>query len=1277
MRSGARRRVTGWWVAAALCAAAPAAALNVTAVTVETNPTTGAPGPGWTTVTPAVNAPVPVGTWIRLTLTLENTSGMLGHLCVDPTANPANFTFCTGPGPQYDCGYHNGPGEFSDQYWVWPIMSPACPDTLSAGNPGAPVSFVSASPGVAFDYNGQTYDPAAPHETETVTWVYKAERPAAGLDFRVLAGGAADASPAAVAAGCIPSFDLEGTGFDCGSSSLVGDGTLGTILGTVWGGASGNSLMITSPLDASGYVRVLTSSARPAGLAYVDDHLLVELSVTNTGASPVAVTACAAPNAPFGLCLLTANGNALCGGAQRDADTPPAMPLTLAAGASHVFTWTWSVGGWCTSVAGPVSWNLYANSVLAKTPVFSVQPAPLAVSVTVWVDPDSGGPAAFMPLGSDPVTGETGPVYYMGDEVLEERVTYTNVSGAYGVDLNPSMDVSLSPTYRLIASPALPVPLAPGAQVTLTWRFDRDPAGLFATCQAPTPFGVTLAALGSGFNAAAALRAQPTPFTPSDPCPGGCAVSRPALLLAPVSAPPATPYAVTLELTNQDHRPFRLPAPGAFSLLLDPGNTACTTITGTPGPGPYDWAADETKTFPFTVTSGCAGTQCFTGGIAWAPPPSLCALTCNDGVPFCGSLDACTAIRPTGNLQVTAFGVSPAATCDSPTECLPVTLDVRNLSGTDPVTVTRISDSTMPDASPAGTAFPCPAPPAPAVSPVPPLPFTIPPGQTQLVTWYMHGICGTTYLGAFQGVSLVGGYSKANADEQADWLGGPAPKVIVTTPAFLWCDVVAGAKAYSTGQVVPVQVTVENQGEDDLAGFALAIAANGTAAASLVSGPVPPLPAVLVGKKQCLPNPPYPSNATYTYNFAVTTPGTVSFTVTPTGTDPVCALPVTASASYGGITVAAAAQLACSAQAPAVVTMSATCPGCALHGACNPATGVGCINVTLQAANGGAVTIQGATPAHGTPESAYLGACPGPACTPATAVLRSYPPEADVPGSIGAGSTATYAWTYSPTGLGCVRVHTEFNGTDAGSKAPLYCDAYTGCVDVLARYPLELRLTSVPAMVAPGQEFRIGVRVCNPGQTPAGLQNGEPALSFANAATGAILSTEYAVYPPAATVLAPGACLDLSVPVIASPHATPARLQVRVSGGDLYIARDAATGLPFHAVDAGGPAGMTMTDGRNLLEVAGPNPFRPGSDAAVRFTYQVSAAGPASRTRLAVYTLTGEAVLTLLDKAAETERGEAAWDGKSPAGRRCASGIYLVRLTCGEFVAVRKLALVR
>jgi len=1279
MRARTRTRSNAVLLAVALWIGSSARALNVTAITVETNPNS-CTGPGWVTVTPAVNALVNVGDWIRLTITLENDSGMLGHMWADGTDDPNSPSYGPGFGPQYDCTYHNNPGEYPDQYWVWPIFTPGCPASIDVTNLNAPVSFCSATPVVTFDYNGLTYLPGAPNETETVTWVYKAERPAAGVDFRIFATGGADDTPTIQASSdcSMTLLTQEGSCMDCSCACVVSDGTLGAILGTFWGGAAGNSLKIISPLDVIAYARPRAGLTRPAGVVYVDDDITVELCVTNTGSGPVAVTACAVPNIPAGMCLLNANGTAQCGSTGRDADTPPAMPLTIAPGALQVFTWTWSVGGWCTNVSGPISWNLYANGVLAKTPVLSVQPAPLAVSVTVWVDPDDAGPRPLAPSGTDPVTGEPGPVYYMGDEFLEERITYTNLSGTDTISLNPYMQNSLSPYYMNSAGPALPVSLAPGAQTTLTWRFQRDPAQVFSTmCQSPSIFGINLIAMGRGVNPTVTVQALPTPFTPSDPCPGGCAVSKPALLLAPVSAAASVPYAVTLELTNTSARAFRLSSPGAFSLLLNPGNTACTTITGAPGPGPYDWAPGQTRTFPFTVVSGCAGTQCYEGGVSWNPPPALCALTCNDGVPYCGSLDACTTVRPPGDLVITSFDVTPTATCDQYNEVLTVALNVKNTSGTDPVTVTRIANGSVPDSWQAGFAVACPAPPAPAVSPQPPLPLTINPGQTQLITCYMRAACGTTYLGAFSGESLIGGNSKSNPDEEADWLGGSFPKVIVTTPAFLWCDVATAAKSYSTGQVITVLATVENQGEDDLNTFGLAVAANGTAGVSSLGPPTPVLPATLPGKSGCLPNPPYPSHATYAYQFAANAPGAVVFTITTTGVDPVCALPVTASASFGPITVIAAAQLSCSAQATPVVTMSATCPGCALHGTCNPATGVGCIDVTMTAVNGGAVAIQNATPAHGSPVASYVAACPGPACPIAPTVLRGYPPEADVPGVIGALSTVTYGWTYSPTGTGCARVHTEFNGTDAGSKGALYCDAYTNCIDVLARYPLELRLTSVPSVVAPGQEFSVGVRVCNPGQTPAGLQNGEPALQFTDAATGAVLTDEYAVYPPPAEVLAPGECRDLVIPVTASRHASATHLKIRVARGDLFIARDAATGLPFFAADLGGPADMTMTDGRNLLEISGPNPFHPGSGPAARIVYQVSAAGPAVRTKLALYTLSGETVITLVDKPAETERAEVVWDGTNASGQGCASGVYLVRLECAGFVAVKKLAVIR
>ena len=87
------------------------------------------------------------------------------------------------------------------------------------------------------------------------------------------------------------------------------------------------------------------------------------------------------------------------------------------------------------------------------------------------------------------------------------------------------------------------------------------------------------------------------------------------------------------------------------------------------------------------------------------------------------------------------------------------------------------------------------------------------------------------------------------------------------------------------------------------------------------------------------------------------------------------------------------------------------------------------------------------------------------------------------------------------------------------------------------------------------------------------------------------------------------------------------------------------------------------------LEQNYPNPFNPST--VIRFQLPVS-----SEVKLTIYNLTGQLVRTLVDAQKSAGRHEVVWDGRSDAGERLPSGVYLYRIEAGDFRAVRRLAMV-
>ncbi|MBD3337318.1 MAG: T9SS type A sorting domain-containing protein [Candidatus Eisenbacteria bacterium] len=83
-----------------------------------------------------------------------------------------------------------------------------------------------------------------------------------------------------------------------------------------------------------------------------------------------------------------------------------------------------------------------------------------------------------------------------------------------------------------------------------------------------------------------------------------------------------------------------------------------------------------------------------------------------------------------------------------------------------------------------------------------------------------------------------------------------------------------------------------------------------------------------------------------------------------------------------------------------------------------------------------------------------------------------------------------------------------------------------------------------------------------------------------------------------------------------------------------------------------------------------PNPF--GPTTTIRFDLPDS-----RRVRLEVFSLQGRKVATLIDKAMTPGRFTVLWDGRDAGGRSVASGVYLYRLTAGDFRATNRMVLTR
>ena len=83
-----------------------------------------------------------------------------------------------------------------------------------------------------------------------------------------------------------------------------------------------------------------------------------------------------------------------------------------------------------------------------------------------------------------------------------------------------------------------------------------------------------------------------------------------------------------------------------------------------------------------------------------------------------------------------------------------------------------------------------------------------------------------------------------------------------------------------------------------------------------------------------------------------------------------------------------------------------------------------------------------------------------------------------------------------------------------------------------------------------------------------------------------------------------------------------------------------------------------------------PNPFNPSTV----ISYQVP---QNEMVTLEIFNALGQKVRTLVNETKDAGQYKITWDGKNSSGNQLSSGIYLYRITAGNYVKVMKMVLLR
>ncbi len=455
----------------------------------------------------------------------------------------------------------------------------------------------------------------------------------------------------------------------------------------------------------------------------------------------------------------------------------------------------------------------------------------------------------------------------------------------------------------------------------------------------------------------------------------------------------------------------------------------------------------------------------------------------------------------------------------------------------------------------------------------------------------------------------------------------------------------SGSSGILFGCQVPVVACFEVDGDTSISTTTFLPGAGMTPAPAgrVVLSGSPAIPALLSPGEHC-----------FTWTFSPVGAGTVDFTASGVGTEVTYGTTsYTQASTFGGAEILPAALTAMVAVSASVIT---TADG-------------SYVNVDLAVANAGHVGI------------ANLGlsvTVTGAACgaRPVRDPVLASTTFADLVTPVaGCGDDRFFRWTFTPTATsaGVMVFSITVTAQDAQTSAPLTVTAFTVCVTVIPRPPVQITLIAGSATIVQGADLGVTVRLANTGGTPV---NVHPGVQILAANTPDLVPVPA---PPPGTTLVPAySVTDVVARISAKATAALGPVQITLTP-TAFTATDADAGIP------GTPAVAVTLSGSLVVTVVAPvgpvepgvtigeNPWRPLL-GPLRLTWGEPAGGAVT---LRVLSITGETVRTLLTGTAPGTTGVILWDGTNESGQTLAAGVYLLRWESAGKKQTRKLAVVK